>query len=116
MNFLAFLDDMWFLATRPMITVPKILRIIFRVRAQSVYVTNKSSSLTYTVASSFVSTSPLALTTVVGLFRDPYGFQLGRVKVCLADHVHACSGIYQRLSFLGVNVDAAGKIHSSEGE
>ena len=49
------------------------LRRVFRVKELPVYlrealaVTNKSSSLTYTVASSFVSTSPLAVTTVVGL-------------------------------------------------
>ena len=36
--------------------------------SRSFTVTNKSNSLTYTVASSFVCTSPLAVTIVVGLF------------------------------------------------
>ena len=33
-------------------------------------------------------------------FRYPHGLQFGRVKVSLADHMHACSGIYHKLSFL----------------
>ena len=36
--------------------------------SRSITVTNKSNSLTYIVASSFVSTLPLAVTTVVGCF------------------------------------------------
>ena len=40
-----------------------------RLRCDSFTVTNKSDSLTYTVASSFVCTSPVAVTTVVGLFK-----------------------------------------------
>ena len=49
---------------------------------------------------SFVAiTSPLAVTTVVGFFRYPYGFQFGIVKVFPADHVHTGSGIYHELTF-----------------
>ena len=34
------------------------------------------------------------------IFRDRYGFQLGRVKVFPADQLHACSGVHHKLSFL----------------
>ena len=44
--------------------------------SRSISVTNKSNSLTHTVASSFVSTSPLAVITVVGTPRCPQGLQL----------------------------------------
>ena len=68
--------------------------------------------------------------------RCPHGLQFGRVKVSLADNMHACSGIYYKLSFLrlfsthsselaresstnslssGLMVDAAGIIHSLVG-
>ena len=49
------------------------------------------------------------------IFRCSHGLQFGLVQVFLADHVHTCSGIYHKL-FPRVYVDAAGKIHSSEGE
>ena len=76
-----------------MVVLPVIFAEFFRV------VTNNSNSLTHTVASSFVSTSPLAVTTVVGLLETPR-FQIGRVKVFPADHMHACSGVHHKLSFL----------------
>ena len=46
------------------------------------------------------------------IFRYPRGLQFGFVKVFLTDHMHACSGIYHKLSFLGCFCG----IHSSEGE
>ena len=36
------------------------------------------------------------------IFLHPHGLQFGFVQVFLADHVHACSGIYHKLSCLGV--------------
>ena len=61
-----------FLITGPMLVKPVIFRRVFRVKELPVYLqeallTNKSNSLTHTVASSFVGTSPLAVTTVIGL-------------------------------------------------
>ena len=74
MNFLAFLDGMWILATRPMITVPKFFAEFSPsertagVFSRSVAVTNKFNSRTKTRASSFASTSLLAVITMVGFF------------------------------------------------
>ena len=42
-------------------------------------------------------------------------FQLGRVNVLLADHMHTRSGDHNKLSFSGSFVDAAGSTHSSAG-
>ena len=67
--FLAFLMRCGFLATRRMVTIPKFFsERTAGVSPRSITVTNKSISLTYTVASSLVSTSPLAVTTIVGFF------------------------------------------------
>ena len=92
-------DEMWFLTTGPMVNFSSDLRRVFPsertagVSSRSITVKDKSSLLTYTVASSFVSTSPLAVTTVVGFFflGDFHGIQFGRIKVFPADHAHACS-------------------------
>ena len=70
------------------------------VSSRSITVTNKSNSLTYTVASSFICTSPLAVTTVVGLLETLYGFQFGRVQVFPAHHVHARAQLYNKVSFI----------------
>ena len=81
------------------------LRRVFQVKelpgvsSRSITVTLKPSSLTYTVASSFVGTSPLAVTTVVGLL-PTLTVSYSAALVCPADHVHTCSGIYHKLSFL----------------
>ena len=72
----------------------------------------KSNSLTYTVDCSFVCTSPLAATTVVGLLR----FQFGRVQVFPAEHVHTRAGIYNKFSFLRLVVDGSGKLLTLGGE
>ena len=56
--------------------------------SRSITATNKSNSLTYTVASSLVCSSPLAVITVVGLL-DVLMFSISRVKVSLADHMHS---------------------------
>ena len=97
-------DEMWFLTTGPVVVKPVIFAFPSErtagVSSRSFTVTNKSTSLTYTVASSFVSTSPLAVKHCRRTFRDPYSFQFGRVKVFPADHMHACSGVHHKLSFL----------------
>ena len=82
------------------------LRRVFQVRELPVYlrgsftVTNKSNSLTYTVASSFVCTSPLAATTVVGLLETLTDSNSAEFRSFLLSHVHWCSGIYNEFSFL----------------
>ena len=69
---LAISDEMWFLTVDAVVCIPMILtefhqgensRNFFKKHT----LTNKSNCLTYTVASSFVCTSPLAVITVVGL-------------------------------------------------
>ena len=67
----AIFDEMWFLTTGPMVVVPWSSQSFPSERtpgvsSRSITVTSKSNSRTYTVASSFVSTSPLAVATVVG--------------------------------------------------
>ena len=69
------------------------------VSSRSFTVTNKSNSLTYTVASKFVCTSPLAATTVVGLLETL------RITIRLSSDLScsACAlmpGIYNEFSFL----------------
>ena len=73
------------------------------VSSRSITVTNKSNSLTYTVA------------TVVGLFEILSVSNFGRVKVFPADHMHAQVSTTNSLSS-GFIVDAAGRTHTSEGE
>ena len=91
----------------PMVSLPMISSQSFPrertagVSSRSITVTNKSNSWTCTVASSFVSTSPLDSYHCRRLFRHLHGLQFGRVKVFPADHMHACSGIYHKISFLG---------------
>ena len=70
--------------------------------SRSINFTNQSSSVTFTVASSFVSTSPLAVTTVVVYFSQKMTvkIQFGRVKVFPTDHMQACSRVHHKLSFL----------------
>ena len=97
---------------------------VFRVRELPVYLREAllsrinpiQFSLTYTVASSFVCTSPLAVKTVVGFFRDFCGFQFGRVLVFPAQLVHACAGINNKFFSSDFIVDGAGKRHSLVGE
>ena len=69
--------------------------------SRSITVTNKSNSRMYTVASCFVCTSPLAVTTVVGLLETLTVSNSAELRSVLLN-VHDCSGIYHKLSFLGV--------------
>ena len=71
-NSLAISDEMWFLTADPVVCTPMILTEFPKERTEGVSsrsktLTNKSNCLTYTVASSLVCTSPLAVITVVGL-------------------------------------------------
>ena len=71
---------------------------------------------TYTVASSFAGTSPLAGTTIVGFFdiltiSNPALLR----SFLLTMYIHAPESTTNSLSS-GFIVDAAGKIHSSEGK
>ena len=74
--------ELWFLTTEPHIGISVICTEFFQVRELPVYLRQALLSrinpipLTYTVASSFVCTSPLTVTTVVGLFRNPQRFPL----------------------------------------
>ena len=61
-----------------------------RVSSRSIAVTNKSNSLTYTVASSFCQHLAVGCHHRRRILRYPHGFQFGRVKDFPADHMHAC--------------------------
>ena len=86
------------------------------VSSSSVIVTNKSNALTYTVASSLISTSPLTVTTVVGLLEAlavPNSAELRSFLLTLC--MLAPEPTTNSLSS-GCIVDAASKTHSSVGE
>ena len=79
---------MWFLTAGPVVSTPMILAALQNWR--SINVTNKSNSLTKTVASSLVCTSPLAVITVVVFLLQlfcwrsrEYPFLLGKVQCSL---------------------------------
>ena len=101
---------MWFLTTGPMVVLPVIFAEFFRV------VTNNSNSLTHTVASSFVSTSPLAVTTVVGLLETPTVSNSAEERSFLLTMCMLAPESTTNALSSGFIVDAASKIHSSEGE
>ena len=86
------------------------------VSSKSITVTNKSNSLTYTVASSFVCTSPLAVTTVVGLLETFYGFQFSRVQVFLVNVCMLAPESATNSLSSGFIADGACKLHSLVGE
>ena len=100
----------------------QILRIFFQVKVLSVHfsrsitITNKSISRTYTVASSLLGTSPLAVTTFLGLLDILMVSNSADLKVFLADHMHARSGnrgkVECSLVFFFEQVYAFGKIPS----
>ena len=86
------------------------------VSSRSITVTNKSNSLTYTVASSFVSTSLLVVTTVVKFLEiftvsNSAEFRSFLLTVCMLAPESTKNSVS-----CGFVVDAARKTHSSEGE
>ena len=93
---------MWILTTGPTVSVPWSSQSFPSERtagvpSRSITVTNKSNSLTFSVASSLVCTSPLAVITVEGFFEI--------LMVCNAAELrslyrHTCSRICHKLSFL----------------
>ena len=85
------------------------------VSSRSIAVTNKTNSLTYTVASSFVSTSPSTVTTVVGFFdiltvSNAALLRSFLLTMCMLAPESATNSL-----FSGLLVDAAASIHSQEG-
>ena len=122
MNFLAFLDGMWFLATRPVITVPKLFAEFSPsertagVFSRSITVTNKCNSRTKTVASSFSSTSLLALITMVGFFDILKVSNSALSRSFLLTMCKLAPGSTTNSLSSGFVVGAAGNTHSSEGE
>ena len=79
-------------------------------------VTIKSNSLTYTVASSLVCTSPLAVNTVVGLLDVLMVSNSAEQRFrLLTTRILAPESTTNTLSS-GSFVDAAGSTHSSAGE
>ena len=71
------------------------------VPSRSITVTNRSSTLTYIVASCLVCTSPLAVITVVGFFDILKVSSSAELRSLVTDHMHTSSGIHHKLSFLG---------------
>ena len=69
------------------------------VSSKTFIVRNISNSLTYTIASSCVCTSPLAVMTIVGL-HDFVKVSISAEFVLFADHVHRRSGVDNKFSFL----------------
>ena len=70
-EFLCYFYEEWFLTIHPLIRIHMIFQSVLRdrtsgVSSRSCTVRNKSKSLTSTLASSFVSTDPFAVMTVVG--------------------------------------------------
>ena len=123
MNFLAFLDGMWILATRPMITVPKFfaefspsekeLPVYFQEALPS-----RISSIhaRKPVASSFASTSLLAVITMVGFFDFLKVSNSALSRSFLLTMCKLAPGSTTNSLSSGFLVDAAGNTHSSEGE
>ena len=77
---------------------------------------NKSNSLIHTVASSFVSTSPLAITTVVGFLEALSVSNLVELRSFVLTMCMLAPESTTNTLSSGSIVDAAGKTHSSEGE
>ena len=67
-------------------------------------VKNFSNSLTYTVASSCVCTSPLAVVTVVGLHDFVKISISASFKSFFADHMHSRTGVDNKFSFFRFKV------------
>ena len=86
------------------------------VSSRSFTVTNKSYSLQHTVAASFVCTSPLAVTTVVGLLETIAVSNSAEFRSFLRSmHIDAVESTTIFLSS-GFMTDSAGRHQTSEGE
>ena len=86
------------------------------VSSRSITVTNKSNSLTYTVASSLVCTSPLAVITVVGFLDILMVSNSAELRSCLLTICIPVSESTTNYLSSGSFVDAAGSTHSSAGK
>ena len=115
--FLAFLDEMWFLATGPMVTVLKFFAEFSKWRnCQCIFHTNKFNSRTYTVPSSFACNSSLAVITTVGFFGILTVFNSAEFRSFLLTMCMLAPESTTNSLSSGFMVDVAGKIHSSESE
>ena len=84
--------------------------------SRSITVAKHSNSRTYTVASSFACTSSLAVTTVVGLSEILTVSNSAELRSFLLTICMLAPESTTNTLSSGFIVDAAGKIHSSEGE
>ena len=114
---------MWFLTAGPVVSFPMILAELLRRKAlreflkRSITFTNKFNSLTFTVASSLVRTSPLAVITVVGLLDVLMVSISAELRSFLLTMCILATGINHKPSFLQLFfVGATGSTHSSAGE
>ena len=117
----AFFGEMWFLTTGPLVSIPIIFAELPEWKncgcfLRSITVANESNSLTYTVASSLVCTSPLAVITVVGLLDILMLSNSAESRSLLLTICRLAPESSTNSLSSGCLVDAAGKIHSSEGE
>ena len=81
------------------------LRRVFRMKERSVYLREASPSrinqiLRHTLSPLLLLAPRRWLSPPSSDFSCPHGFQFGRVEVFPADHMHACSRIHHKLSFL----------------
>ena len=83
-----------------------------RVSSRSITATNKSNSLTYTVASPFVGTSPVAVTTVVGFSETFTASNSAEFRSFLLNMCMLAPKSTTNCLSSGFTADGAGKLHS----
>ena len=102
-----FLNEMWFLTVDPLVRISVFIAKLserqdcWRI-LEDFIVKNISNSLTYTIASSCVCTSPLAVMTIVGLL-DVVTVSNSAEFTFFANNVHQRTGVYNKFSFLWFN-------------
>ena len=89
-------EEMWFWTADPVVCIPMVLTDFTMKRtagasSRSITLTNKSNCLTYTVASSLVCTSPLAIITIVGLLDVLMVSNSAELRSFLTDDMHTRS-------------------------
>ena len=92
---------MWFSTVNPFIRVSVFVsKLTKRLSSRTFVVKNFSNSLTYTVASSCVCTSPLAGYDCCRTARFRQSMHFSFTQVLFSDHVHRHSGVCNKFSFL----------------
>ena len=96
---------MWFLTVDPLIRICVFIAKFLSDKTADVFsrtfiVKNISNSLTHTVASSCVCTSPLAVMTIVGLHDFVKVSTSASFKSFFDDHMHRRAGVDNKFSFL----------------